>query len=529
MQTPDNPPQQSGSTFLPIDLLWQAIVDSSDDAIVTKNLSGIIMSWNAGATRIFGYTAEEIVGKSILTILPPDRKDEERHILERLRRGERVDHFETIRVRKDGSLLNVSLTISPIKNSAGEVIGASKIARDITAQKKAMDQLAKANEQLRKANTLKAEFISTLSHELRTPLNAILGWTQILRSDPSPEDLSEGLTIIERNLRVQSQLIEELLDMSRIEAGKVLLDIQKLDLASVIAAAMDVVASAAAGKNIRLTTAISSVEGVVMGDKNRMQQIIWNLLHNAIKFTPKNGRIHVTLERINSHVEIAVADNGIGIAPEFFSHIFERFSQIDASTTRTHGGLGLGLSIVKNLVELHGGTVQAKSPGLNQGSTFIVSLPLVPVRNEPELAEPEQRQAGVDQNRNEDDLIDIKVLAVDDDEDSVGILSRILTRHGAIMRTSTSVEEALEIFSEFKPDVVLSDIGLPNRDGYDFIRHLRALPFGRHVPAVALMALARSEDRTNALRAGFQMHVAKPVDANELVAVVRNLAELRVR
>lgn len=512
---------------LPPELLWRAIVDSSDDAIVSKNLSGIVMSWNKGAERIFGYTAEEMIGEPIMKLLPMDRRHEETRILERLKMGERMDHYETVRVRKDGVQIDVSLTISPIKDSDGTVIGASKIARDITEQKRVQAQIAKANEQLSRANRMKAEFISTLSHELRTPLNAILGWTQILKTDATPEDVREGVEVIERNVRTQSQLIEDLLDMSRIEAGKVLLDIQRLDLAAVISAAMEVVRAAADAKCIKLSSAFSSVEGVVMGDRNRVQQIVWNLLTNAIKFTPKEGRVHVTLQRVNSHVEIAVADNGAGITPEFHDHIFERFSQVDSSTTRRHGGLGLGLSIVKNLVELHGGTVRAKSAGLEKGSTFIVSLPLVPVRHENGDSGAE-RNAEVDGTAPDVRLHGVKVLAVDDDADSLAVIRRILRRAGAEVRTASSVSEGLKAFGEFEPHVVLSDIGMPDHDGYEFISRIRQSVAGRGVPAVALTALARSEDRTRALRAGFQMHVAKPVDAAELLAIVQNLASLRL-
>ena len=335
------------------------------------------------------------------------------------------------------------------------------------------------------------------------------------------------MAIIERNVKMQSQLIDELLDMSRIEAGKVLLDIQKLDLPAVISAAIDAVAPAAQAKMIRLTTTFSSVPEAVMGDRNRMQQIIWNLLTNAVKYTPKDGRIHVALQRVNSYVEIAVADNGAGIPPEFFDHIFERFSQVDSSTTRKHGGLGLGLSIVKNLVELHGGTVKAKSAGVNQGSTFIVTLPLVSVRHEPDTTASDERNAAIDSGMNEGDLNGIQILALDDDADSLGVLCRILKRKGAKVKSAGSVEDALALLDEFVPDVIISDIGLPGRDGFDFLKSLRALPVGLKIPVVALTALGRTEDRTRALRAGFQMHVTKPVDATELVAVVRNLADMR--
>jgi PAS domain S-box-containing protein len=507
--------------------LWEAIVDSSDDAIITKDLSGTIRSWNKGAERIFGYTAQDMIGQPILRLLPADRQQEEMRILERLRRGERVEHYDTVRVRNDGSFIDVSLTISPIRNNAGEIVGASKIARDITAQKKAAEQLANAHQQLKRADRTKVEFISTLSHELRTPLTAINGWLQILEDNPTQEETTEGLEVIKRNVRAQSQLIDELLDMSRIEAGKVTLDIQRLDLPAVVSAAMESVKPAAEAKTIRLTSAFSSVEGTVMGDRNRLQQIVWNLLTNAVKFTPRSGHVHVTVERVNSHVEIAVADTGIGIAPEFLQHIFERFSQVDASITRRQGGLGLGLSIVKHLVELHGGTAYARSAGLDRGATFIVSLPLVPTRHEPERIESEQRYAALDRAAVTTDLNQLRILVVDDDRDSAEIVRRMLARRRADVRVALSMEDALALFESFAPQVLLSDIGMPDHDGYELIARVRALPSGRAIPAIALTALARAEDRTRSLRASFQAHIAKPVDAEELAAIVRNLVDLR--
>ena len=519
----------SKSTFIPADLLYEAIVDSSDDAIVSKDLHSTIMSWNKGAERIFGYSAEEMIGESIIKLLPPDRPNEEAQILARLQRGERVEHFETRRQRKDGRIIDVSLTISPIRNSEGVIVGASKIARDITEQKAALRKLAETHEQLQRADRLKSEFLTTLSHELRTPLNAILGWVQILKDGATTEDIVQGIPIIERNVRVQSQMIEDLLDMSRIEAGKVSLDVQRVDLAAVVAAGIETVRPAANAKEIRLTSAFASVNGIVMGDKDRLQQIVWNLLTNAVKFTPKKGRIHVVIKRIDSHVAIDVTDTGQGIAPEFLGQVFDRFRQADATTTRRHGGLGLGLSIVKNLTELHGGNVQVASQGPGLGATFTVSLPLQPVRTSPKQKPRHdatrrwmKRLAAVDLHR-------IKVLVIDDEDDSVRTIKRILERHGAEVRGAYSMEEGLREFTQFAPNVVLSDIGMPEHDGYELIARLRALPGGHAVPAVALTALARSEDRTRALRAGFQLHVAKPVDFTELVAVVQNLAALRDR
>lgn len=525
---PMSPTQGPSLSFATAEELLAAIVDSSEDAIISKNLEGIVATWNHGAQRIFGYSAEEMVGQPILHLVPPERAGEESRILAKLQRGERIDHYETVRVRKDGRKIDVSLTISPIRNSSGNIVGASKIARDITEQKLARSRLADAHEQLKRADRMKSEFISTLSHELRTPLAAISGWLQILREDPSKQELDEGIEIIERNVRVQSQLVNDLLDMSRIESGKITLDIQRIDLPAVVTAAIEAVRPAATTKEIRLTFAFSSVEGLVMADRNRIQQVLSNLLNNAIKFTPKSGRIHVTIERVNSHVEVAVADNGIGISSEHLESIFDRFSQADASITRRHGGLGLGLAIAKNLVELHGGKLSAHSPGHGHGATFIVNLPLLPVHFDVQRAIEEQRTATVDASLNEPSLTNVKILVVDDDIDSARAVQTILQRREAHVRIAHSMEDALALFAEAVPDVLISDIGMPVHDGYELISRIRNIPGGAAIPAIALTALARTEDRTRALRAGYQLHLAKPADGAELVAVVRNLADLRM-
>ncbi|HXO98541.1 MAG TPA: PAS domain-containing sensor histidine kinase, partial [Chthoniobacterales bacterium] len=375
-----------------------AIVDSSDDAIIGKDLNSIITSWNQGAERIFGYSAEEMIGTSILRLIPPERQGEEEEILSCLKRGERFEHFETVRTTKEGRRLHVSLTISPIKDAFGHVVGASKIARDITDRKLSEEALREAQKvadaanadrqrlleseraarsEAERASRMKDEFLATLSHELRTPLNAVLGWATALRAvhSPTPE-LEQGLETIERNARVQAQIIEDLLDMSRIISGKVRLDVQRLDLPAVVAEAINTVRTSASAKGVRLQTIIDPLNAPVTGDPHRLQQVFWNLLSNAIKFTPKGGRIQVLLERVDSHVEVSIIDTGEGISPEFLPYIFNRFQQADPSTTRRHGGLGLGLAIVKELVELHGGSVRVKSGGTGKGATFIVSLPL---------------------------------------------------------------------------------------------------------------------------------------------------------
>ena len=540
-----------------------AIVESSDDAIVSKTLEGVVTSWNQGAERLFGWTAAEMVGKPITLIIPPDRLNEEPEILRRLRAGERVDHFETVRRRKDGTPIDVSVTISPVRDETGRIIGASKIARDITLQKRFQQELQAARdaaerertsaersrasaeeaqaaaEQAREAaeaaSRAKDHFLSVLSHELRTPLNAILGWTQILRARPGgDDDLAEALVVIERNTRAQAQMIEDLLDMSRITTGKMRLDVQQVDLGDVMRAAVASVRHSAEAKEIKLQVVLDPLAGPVRGDPSRLQQCCWNLLTNAIKFTPKGGRVQVSLERVNSHAEIIVSDNGQGIEPGFLPHVFERFRQADASTTRRHGGLGLGLSIVKQLIELHGGSVRAKSPGPGLGATFCVQLPLMvvhPPPDEPDREHPRGRGGGGggwEPALVADDLSlhGITVLAVDDEADARLMVQRVLEKCGARVIAAASSAEALAVLSRERPDVIVSDIGMPGEDGYEFIRKVRALrpEEGGRTPAAALTAFARAEDRTRALRAGYQTHVAKPVEIVELSAVVASLA-----
>ena len=698
-----------------------AVVESSDDAIISKTLDGVIRTWNKGAERIFGYTADEVVGRPVTLLMPPDRVHEEEQILARLRRGERIDHYETVRVRKDGTRLDISLSVSPIRDSDGTVVGASKIARDVTHRRRTEEALreetrtlellnrtgaaiasklelrdvvqtvtdaatqlsgarfgaffynttdeqgdalllytlsgapreafekfghpratalfgptfrgeppircddvtkdprygqtrppggmppghlpvrsylavsvvsrsgevigglffghpdvgvfteraerlivgvaaqaavaidnARLYDQVRRAaaererlleaeraaraeaervSLQKDEFLATLSHELRTPLNAILGLSQILRTHAHADpEVADGLAVIERNTRVQVQLIEDLLDMSRIISGKIRLDVQHVDLQDVVKAAVASVRHAADAKEIRLQVVLDPLAGPVRGDPNRLQQCFWNLLSNAIKFTPKGGRVQVTLERVNSHVEACVIDDGQGIKPEFLPHVFERFRQADASTTRRHGGLGLGLSIVKHLVELHGGHVRAKSAGEGKGATFCIELPVLVVhppeererRVHPRSPAPSADLAAVDHPS----LDGVKVLVVDDEPDARALIRRVLEGCGATVIVAASAAEALPLVARERPHMIVSDIGMPGEDGYEFIRRVRALPphEGGRTPAAALTAFARAEDRTRALRAGYQTHVAKPVEPTELTAVVASLA-----
>jgi PAS domain S-box-containing protein len=508
--------------------LLAAIVTSSEDAIVSKSLEGIVTSWNEGARKMFGYTEEEMLGKSILVLLPLDRRDEEVGILSRLRSGERVEHFETIRMRKNGETFPVSLTISPVRDATGKIVGASKIARDISELKRISEEKEQllqseraARWQAERANQLKDDFIATVSHELRTPLNAIVAWTEVLKGGDHSADVNEAVSVIERNAWSQAQLIDDLLDLGRITSGKLLLSTAWLSVDEVIEDAVASIRHAAEAKQIALKTSLEGVSCSVMADKNRLQQVLWNLLTNAIKFTPTGGTITVSSKAVSSSVEIAVTDDGCGIAPEFLPHVFERFRQADSSTTRQFGGMGIGLALVKQLIDAHGGSVRASSPGPGQGATFAVRLPLTPRRPEPALDAPAQN------GERRDDLTRIKVLLVDDDKDSLAVLKRILENRNAIAEVATCMDDALVLFESFRPNIVLSDIGMPVHDGYELIRRLRKLPGGATVPAVALTALARPEDRMKALHAGYQAHLGKPIALAEILAVIRSLARLQ--
>jgi signal transduction histidine kinase/ActR/RegA family two-component response regulator len=381
-----------------------------------------------------------------------------------------------------------------------------------------------AREEAEQANRTKDEFLSTVSHELRTPLSAILGYAQLLHRDATTDDQREGLAIIERNAKLQAQIIEDLLDMSRILSGKVRLDTRTLDFGQVVETAIATVQPAIDAKGLRLVCVLEPDAGPVLGDSGRLQQVVGNLLTNAAKFTPREGHIQVHLQRAGSNVELRISDTGQGIAAEFLPYVFDRFRQADSSTTRRHGGLGLGLSIVRHLVELHGGTVEAQSEGVGKGSTFIVRLPVQAVSGSPREAT-NPSDADTDAKVERLSLKGLRILVVDDEPDVRELVKRLLGEHDAQIRTAGSTSEALAAFRQERPDVVLSDIGMPEQDGYDLVRALRALPEGEggKTPAAALTAMARAEDRKRALLAGFQAHITKPVDVGELVAVVATL------
>jgi PAS domain S-box-containing protein len=428
----------------------------------------------------------------------------------------------------------------PIRNEGGEIERWFGTCTDIHAMRQLTDEREQlleseqaARVEIERASRMKDEFLATLSHEIRTPLNAILGWAIILRTRRFTADEAEpGLETIERNARLQAQMIDDLLDMSRIISGKLRLDVQRIDLAGVIRAAAETVAPAADARDIRVQLVLDPLAGPISGDPNRLQQVFWNLFSNAIKFTPKGGRVQAVLERINSHLEVSVIDSGEGIDPDFLPYVFDRFRQADSTTTRRHSGLGLGLAIVKQVVELHGGTIRAKSPGPGKGATFVVSLPVTVLHPEMEPVPPRRHPTATLVPMTVDvpvEIAGVRVLIVDDEPDARALLRRLFEERGAVVGTASSPAEALSMLRAERPDVLISDIGMPGEDGYALIRQVRALSpeDGGRTPAIALTAYARAEDRVKAVVAGFQHHLSKPIEPMELVVLVASLAQAR--
>jgi CheY-like chemotaxis protein len=403
----------------------------------------------------------------------------------------------------------------------------------VTAQKRAeaeregmLAATERARAQAEAASRAKDAFLATISHELRTPLSPILAWTAMMEQGTlGPEQTRKALETIRRCARSQAQLVEDLLDVSRIIAGKMRLEVRPVELPAVIEAAVDVVRPAAEAKGIRLQLILDTKTASVSGDPDRLQQVIWNLLSNAVKFTPKGGRVTVVLERVNSHVEIAVSDTGSGISADFLPHVFDRFQQADTSTTRQYPGLGLGLAIVRHIVEAHGGTVHAESPGPAQGAVFTVKLPLVMI---PRTAGEAVRRHPSESSLALPDLPALhgrRILLVDDEPDSNEVVRTMLSDRGADVRVAASAAQALEVLDRWKPDVLVTDIGMPDEDGYSLLAKVRARHDGsERIPIVALTAYASVEDRVRLLSAGFSMHVPKPIEPAELLAVVAGAA-----
>ena len=424
-------------------------------------------------------------------------------------------------------LKNIEASVAQTEAARLHVEELSKYITELQRSEEAREQLLlraeRARSEAEAANRIKDEFLATLSHELRTPLTSLLGWSSVLREARRDEKvLNQGLEAIDRNARVQAQLIDDLLDVSRIVSGKLNLDVRPLDITSVARAAINVVRPAADAKGILLEYWAEPGLGAICADSARLHQIIWNLLSNAVKFTPSGGRIHVRVERDGTDARVTVKDTGQGIDSEFLPRVFDRFRQADSSTTRSFGGLGLGLAIVRHLVELHGGTVSAQSDGVNKGATFSTTFPLLADRSEA-IAVAQSGEMSVLEFRSLDGL---RVLIVDDEPEAREIISTVIMRTGAEVTACTTATEALAKLAEWKPDVILSDIAMPDEDGYSFIGKVRSLPRdkGGETPAAALTAYARDVDRRQALAAGYQMHIAKPIGASQLVHMVARLA-----
>jgi PAS domain S-box-containing protein len=513
------------------------LADAMPQIIWVTRPDGYHEHYNRKWYEYIGLDYEHSKGNQWANPLHPDDQERSRQRWEQaLQTGEPYEIEYRFR-RHDGVYHWFLGRALPVRDSNGQIVRWYGTCTDIEDMKRLQEERQQlleseraARTEFERANRLKDEFLATVSHELRTPLQSILGWAGILRRNRSSEpELAKAADIIERNARLQAQLVADLLDVSRIISGKLRLELAEVDLGNVIRAAAESVATAAAAKQIRLE--IDGDDEVIRGDPARLQQVIWNLMANAIKFTPQGGRVRTQVTRTSDRVEIAVADTGQGIDPEFVPHVFDRFRQADASTTRRHGGLGLGLAIVRHIVEMHGGTVRAESPGVGQGATFVASLPAK--ADVPQVAE----TAAADEARlatfeappvlREACLEGLKVLVVDDEPDACELIRRVLTEFRADVVTAPSARQALEILhSEHQPDVLLSDIGMPDEDGYQFIRRVRELPAdkGGRIPAAAVTAFARPEDRDKVIAAGFDAYLAKPVESVELVSTVLSLA-----
>lgn len=513
----------------------------SDYAIFMLDPNGYIATWNMGAQRIIGYDPAQIVGRHFSVFYPPDAVESgwPEHELQIATAQGRFEE-EGWRLRSNGTQFWASVVITALRDDGGRLRGFAKLTRDLTERRRAQlmaadgarrDELLDAERRARieaqRAARMKDEFLATLSHELRTPLNAILGWTQVLRRPrPGTEpDLKHGLDVIERNARAQIQLVDDLLDLSRIMSGRFRLDLKRLESADVVRLALESALPAASAKGVRLDSDIPIEAGTIVADAGRLQQVAWNLLSNAIKFTPRGGSVHVTLRQVGTQVEMTVTDSGVGIPAQFLPHVFDRFSQQDSTASRSYSGLGLGLAIAKQLVELHGGSIFAQSEGEGHGATFIVTLPLATAFRQAEAGNADDT-APSDDRTALPRLDQLSVLVVEDEPDARELVGRILETHGARVTLAASAEEALKILGVSTPDVLVSDIGMPGMDGYQLMRRIRSIePKGRRLPALALTAFARTEDRKQVMLAGFQSHLAKPFDVNELVLLVSSLAD----
>lgn len=488
-----------------------AIVESSIDAIVSKTLEGVVTTWNVGAERLYGYTTDEMVGTSIARLTPPDQVDELPGILRRLAAGERIEHYETRRIRTDGRIIDVSVTISPVKDAEGNVVGAASIMRDISERKRLEQELRRHLEQLAEADRRKDEFLAMLAHELRNPLAPIRNALQIMRlAGRDGAEFQAASETMERQVAQMVRLVDDLLDVSRVSRGRIELRKSRVELAAVVHNAVDAAQPFCNGQQIAVAVPAEPI--YVHGDPVRLTQALGNLLNNACKFTEPDGQIGVSLERQNGYGIVRVRDNGLGIAADQLERIFELFTQVDTSLERSQSGLGIGLTLVRSLVEMHAGTVEAHSAGQGQGCEFVVRLPIESgaaeqlAGNAP-VAEP-QRAAGR------------RILVVDDNRDAALTLATLLRIMGNETRTAHDGEEAVALAEAYRPEVILLDIGLPKLNGYDTCRAIRAQPWGQEIVIAALTGWGQEEDRRKSKEAGFNDHLVKPVDAKALFAIL---------
>lgn len=491
-----------------------AIVESSDDAIISKTLNGIVMTWNRGAERIFGYAAQEMIGRPMTVIIPPDRQHEEPAILAGLRNGQLVDHFETVRMRKDGQPIDVSVTISPVRDAMGRLVGASTIARDISAQKQIEELLRATRDAAEAAGRAKDQFLSALSHELRTPLTPALAALSYIESHPElpATEVREQVSTIRRNVETEARLVDDLLDVVRIARGQVMLRLETIDAHAALRDAVQAFSHDIDRKSLTTLTELHAKRHYVSADPGRFQQVLLNLLSNAVKFTPPRGTITVRSvndDEVDGDLRIEVSDTGIGIDRESLSRLFTAFEQGDERVSQRMGGLGLGLSIVRSLMGLHGGTAIASSEGPGRGATFtlqMASLPSLvgtsPVQIKPPLAR-DQR---------------CTVLLVEDHDDTRRVMTTLLRSFGCAVIPAATVREAIECSDRQPFDLLLSDVGLPDGTGMDIIRHM--LASGQKVRGIAISGFGQEDDLRRSRDAGFARHLTKPVNIQVLREVI---------
>ncbi len=484
-----------------------AIVESSADAIISNNLDGVILSWNPGAQRLFGYTAAEAIGQPVTLMIPPERLHEEQTLLGRLRAGERIEHFETVRMAKDERRIDISLTVSPVRDASGQIVAASKVARDITDRNRMI-------EALKDADRRKDEFLATLAHELRNPLAPIRNSLYVLClkcDDPATMRICE---MMERQVQQIVRLVDDLLEVSRITRGKIELRKEPLELATVIHNALEMSRPMIDDNGHQLAIMIPAEPVILEGDPVRLAQVFANLLNNSAKYTDPGGQIWLTAKEQNGQVFVSVRDNGTGISSELMPHVFETFTQGDSSNTRTQGGLGIGLALVKSLVELHGGHVEARSAGANQGSEFVVSLPISKETPLPNNATPSHAPQALPKRR---------VLIVDDNQESAFSMGQVLEALGLETHVVHSGRDALLAIDTFRPEVALLDIGMPEMDGYEVARRIRQHDEWREIQLIALTGWGQEEDRRRSKSMGFNHHLTKPADLSVLESLLMSL------